>query len=309
MILSTCIRSLVILAIPSIWLAAELNAAEPLATLQVSGSSEVETQPKLIRLNLQISSQGKDFKEAMEKLTQQQDLAKAEIIKLGAIENSVKLTPPNFGTGATDEQRRMEMMVRQQMQHGGKPEKTDKKPEPVVVNTSVTADWNLTGDGPGQQLQFFHELKQKITNADLAGLKKAAEAKTAEEQEAAEEMEESEMPSYSSDGQPKPGEPVFIFVGQLSDEAKSKALSEAIVKVKKSAEVLAKAAGVTLGPVYTLSSQTTPQMQQTGYAQQYFYRNFNLGAFGQTSEVEDVVANELGPIKVNVSVSIAYQLK
>jgi hypothetical protein len=55
MILSTCVRSLTILALSSICLAGQLKAESP-PTIQVNGSGQAETQPKIMRLELHISS-------------------------------------------------------------------------------------------------------------------------------------------------------------------------------------------------------------------------------------------------------------
>ena len=59
---------------------------------------------------------------------------------------------------------------------------------------------------------------------------------------------------YSNSGEVKPGEPVFAYVSRITEEERDQALAEAFEKAKKQAEILAKAAGLTLGQVQSVAS-------------------------------------------------------
>ena len=77
---------------------------------------------------------------------------------------------------------------------------------------------------------------------------------TAEEEELAEEME-GEVMMYNDESQPKPGEPIFLFVTRISPQDRAQALAAAFAKARRQAEELSKAAGSELGALQGLSRQ------------------------------------------------------
>ena len=142
---------------------------------------------------------------------------------LGAEKDSIKIdntkiTPKND----QDQQRQMQRMMMHCMQQGGKtPKKPKKVAEPVLVSAMLTAEWKLDTKSADELLLSVNALQEKIKAADLAGMKDA-EKLSPEQEEMLEEMGDQEMYNYNSNNQPKPGEPVFLFVGKISDAERDK---------------------------------------------------------------------------------------
>ena len=70
---------------------------------------------------------------------------------------------------------------------------------------------------------------------------------------------EADQPEPFQDGQasPPPGQPNFLYVAHISQADRDKAMAEAFGKAKAHAALLAKAAGVPLGPLCGLSGNSS----------------------------------------------------
>src|SRR5687768_6507738 len=88
--------------------------ADP-GTIEAAGMSVVERQPEVMRLQIEVLGKGKDLKAALEALAARREEAEKQLADLGVLEGSVSFGPPKLSAGDNQQQRQMEMMVRQQM--------------------------------------------------------------------------------------------------------------------------------------------------------------------------------------------------
>ena len=117
----------------------------------------------------------------------------------------------------------------------------------------LSVQWPLKADNPEKLLLAADELREKIKAADLAGGNDAPKL-SPEEQEVAEEMA-AEQSRQSNEEATAPNEPRFVFVARLTAAERQKALAEAFAKARVQAAELAKAAGMELGSLASLSGE------------------------------------------------------
>ena len=280
-----------------------------------SGVSVIKRQPDILRMQVELSAKGKTLKEALSKLKTQSATATEQLQKLKAIEASVKSGEPQISTAQTDRQRQMEMMVRQRMRAGGRKAKKAPEQPPVAVNSRLTAEWQLKAKDAEGLLLESKALEDAIKAADLAGVKDTEE-KSAEEEEAAEEADE--MMAMNDNGQQaKPGEPYFVYVAKISSEEQAKALAAAFAKARSNADQLGTAAGAKLGPLRSISSQSSANPYANSYNNFYGRgggRDFLMQQMleQQSQSEEDSPAEAFGaspsevmlPVRVQVTFSL-----
>lgn len=221
----------------------------------IHGMGEVvlERNPELMRLQVNLLAKGKDLPEAITKLKARRTKVEKQLETLGAAKDSVKFGDVELDTAQDDQQRQMEMMLRQRMaqRRGGKrPAEKEVSVKPVKVLQTLKAEWLLKAANTTDLLVLSKKLQDAIKAADLGGLKDAEEP-TPEEAELAEESEEMGMHFGGQEG-PKPGEPVFVFVAKINSADREKALAEAFRAAKQEAAQLAKAADLELGALRSL---------------------------------------------------------
>jgi uncharacterized protein YggE len=214
----------------------------------------VKAQPSIVRVYLQISAKGKTLEAALENLKKRCETIRSQVAKLGGKAETVKFT----GLDKTDSSDRKQMLetLRRQMGSDRLP-KGLATPQSVTVNATFSADWPLSGDTPEKLLLESDQLKKKLTDADLAGVKADEAEQTPEEREAAEEMQAMMRERYSGgDAAQKPGTPTLVFVARLPDAKHDAALAEGFKKAQANAERMAKAAGVSLGPLVRVNGMS-----------------------------------------------------
>lgn len=212
------------------------------------GTVEIKRPAQLLRMKVQLISKGKDLKDALAKLEARKTAAVKHVQGLSAAEDSIRLGEPEVQEADPNARRQMEMMLGQR--NKGK-KKTTKVAVPASVVCSLEADWELSGAG-SELLLASHALEEKIKAADIGGAADA-EKLSPEEQELLEEMQEN-YGRYSGGDEVKPGEPVFAYVSRITEAERDTALKDAFRKAKDQAALMAKAGGLQLGPVRSLSS-------------------------------------------------------
>jgi uncharacterized protein YggE len=223
-----------------------------------TGTAVVKRQPTILRMNLMLTAKGKTAEEAVAVLKARRQTATAELVKLGADKKSIQVS--NLSVSAAENQRRrqVQMMIRQRMQAGGGAAKLPKLPEVVNVVAMLTAEWPITAKDPEELFLTVQQLQGKVKGAKLAGGKEA-EKLSPEEEELAEEMK-GEMGYYGGEEEFDPSTPMFSYVAKITEEDRTKAMAEAFQKAKADAQRIAAAAGVQLGPLAALSSDTVRHM-------------------------------------------------
>ncbi len=216
-------------------------------TISGTGTVSIKRPPDLLRMQVQVAVQGKDVKEAVARLKVRRDVVKAKLVELGANKDSLVLGDARASAEDQSRRRQMEMMVRERMRQQGRRAAKKEETKPVSLTADIKAEWSLPAGNAEQLLIAAFEIQQKTT-AELAKLR-ASEETSAEDEELAEEMQQN---MGFDDGQPKPGEPSFVFVARVSKEELAKSLASAYQKAKEQATQLSQVAGVKLGALENL---------------------------------------------------------
>jgi len=275
-----------------------------------AGNVVLRHKPDTMRMQIDITGQGTTLKDALEVLKARRQAALKRIGELGAAKESIhagdaKVAPPD------PRQRQVQMMARQRMMAGGKRgKKAEPATPPLVVTSTVTAEWPIKAADADELLLLVGTLQAKIRKSDLGGSSEPAKL-SPEEQEL---MEESETGSfeYGGEEQAKPGEPRFVFVKKISADEKAEALAQAFKQAKGEAAKLAKAANLDLGALKYLQSNTTSTEQMQEYAAMYGYSPFN-GNLAAVRRLGDPHNEAIGPqfdeVTYTVNVSVAFDAK
>ncbi|HEY8668284.1 MAG TPA: SIMPL domain-containing protein [Tepidisphaeraceae bacterium] len=263
-----------------------------------TGIASIERKPDVLRLSLDIAADGKDMKDALAKLRALQEAAKKKLGELGADAKSIDAGDVQTNGAASARQEQMARMMRQR---GGGRKPASAPAAMVHLSSTIKAEWPLTGSGD-ELLVSSAELVRKVKAADLSGKKTASPA----EQEEAEEGEQQYM---DETGQAAAGEPVVMFIAKISPDEQAKATAEAFKKAKDECARLAKAAGVELNNLQTLSSRAMPMGMDQDYNQyarqyqQYAYRMMQQLGNGEEG-VTPTEAVGMQPTKVSMTVTV-----
>lgn len=306
--------------------AAQAVADQPAATpsyvassVSGTGTATIERAPETLRMEIDVLAKGKDLKDALGKLKQRRKAAEQQLAKLGADTKSIRFGTPRVSSIDNDQQRQMQMMMRQRMAGRGKRRAVDKPAvaPPVTIAVSLVAQWPLKTDAEGadgaeQLLLAAHALEAKVKDADLGG-RKAAEELSPEEAELAEESEDDDDQVYYG-GQPqaKPGEPRFVYVASISDGQRAQALAKAFERAKADALRLAQAAGAKLGSLQRLSggNEAGGDPESLSDWGPYEYQMYQRAAQQQpTDDKLEAIGARPGMLKCQVTVSATFALK
>jgi uncharacterized protein YggE len=123
------------------------------------------------------------------------------------------------------------------------------------------------------------------------------------------------MPTSMDGQEAEPGAPMFVYVAQISEEDRNRALADAFAKAKAQAAQLAQAAGARLGPLVGLSGQGSGSSEvenpyEGGMSSSYRYlvaRQRN--AAGQDQKENESVASDSGAITFRFNVRAIFALE
>lgn len=308
--LSLCLTLLVLIA-----LVLPARAEPTASTVGVTGSAYVERPCEVMRLQVDLLSRGPSLTEAISQLKVRAEQAKAQLEKLGALPNSIKLGTPKVMDIRTQQQRQMRQMVIEQLRsRGRRAAERKEKAEPVTVGQQLTAEWKLDPAEADQMLVRIHELKQKISDGDLSGFNEL-NAKSEEDEELAEELGEMAQMYNYDDGQSRPGQPVFMFVVRFSEEEKQKAMADAYPSAQKQATQLAKAAGRSLGTLVQINSHgasnATSNLYNSGYSNYdaFAYQIMQQSALTAGENSDESISLEPDAVRWQVSVSASFAIE
>jgi uncharacterized protein YggE len=262
------------------------------------GMATLKHAPDLVRVQIQITGDGKTLKEALAKLAARREACKKKLLAAGAREEAITFEDPRLDTG--DPRQQMEQMMRARMGRAGNRPTTAPGAAHVAVAATVKAEWPLAGKSGEDLLIVAYDLQEKVKAADLADTKTAS----LEEQEAREERA-----GLDSDEQAAPaGQPVFVYVARISDAQRAAVLADAVKQAKANATALATAAGAQIGTLKQLQSQASPDMEQYQMMQYGRYNPF-LAAQAQNPDPNEAVAMQPGLVTLHLTVSASYAIK
>ncbi len=224
------------------------------------GHVHLQRPPTHLRMYLMLTAKGKTLEEALAALKERREAVAVQLDKLGADTKSVVFSAAAVDESAVVQQRRMEIMIAQRLAGRGAKKGVKPAKPPLSVATQLTVQWPLTGDTTDKLLLAADAVREKVKAAALAGAKDSPKL-SAEEQELAEEMA-AEMTRNSGNEEEvnTAGEPRFLFLARLSPQERQTALADAFAKAKQQAKELAKAAGVNLGLLTSVSGDTQSDM-------------------------------------------------
>jgi uncharacterized protein YggE len=273
------------------------------------GMATVKRPPELLRVQVQLSAEGKTVREALSKLAARKEACRKKLIGLGAKAEAITFEDARV-EGPDPRQAQMEMMMRAR-RGGVRPPTTGPAggagaAAAQKVAVIVKAEWPLAEAKTAEDLLVMGaELQAKVKAADVADTKLAS----LEEQEAREEV----AGMGNEDGAPAPGEPVFAYVAKVGDAERARAMAEAFAKAKASAAELAKAAGVELGGLRQATSQASAeadpmQMMRYGRYNPYAYGQMMMNT-GEGSATNEALAAQPGPVTLRITVSATFGVK
>jgi uncharacterized protein YggE len=216
-------------------------------TISASGAVALKQPPMAIRMNVELLGKGKMLQEAINDLKDRREAVVNQLLKLKAVKESISSSSPTLTNAKSQQQRELEMMMAQRAAAAGKKAaKGANVPETFAVSAVLTAEWLLEEKTPEYALIACQTLNQKIKAANVFPVKEE-EKLSPEEEEVAKEM--AEMMAARGQGESTRGQPSFVYVARITPAEREKAMAKAFAKAKTQAESLAKAAGVTLGPL------------------------------------------------------------
>jgi uncharacterized protein YggE len=251
-------------------LASPAPAAE--GTISASGTAEVALPARALRVQVQLTTSGKDVKEALAKLQERRAAAQALLVSLGAAPEGIVVGEPGVSLEQNARSQQMERMLAQLRSRPGArlTDPKSKAPVPVFVAATLKVDLPLKAATPEELLVAGHDLQQKVRAADLGGLKES-EKLSPQERELLEEMGGREP---LDSGEPRPGEPSFLYVTPVSEGERDRALAEAFQRARRDAARLARAAGAELGAVQNLADHSQLSIEaddSPGMMRRYYY--------------------------------------
>lgn len=265
-----------------------------------TGTVELKKRPEIMRMQIELTAEGKTLKEALTKLVEKRNSAKSKLAALDPAPSLVELAEP-VEAPVTNSRQEMERMMRMNLANAGK---KPQRPSKTIARASVTltAEWPLKVQDADERLLFVSELQARVRQADLAEIKKASLAEQ-------EEMEEAGMNMDMGMGENRaPGEPMFIFVGKISSQERDKAFADAFARARERAVRLAKAGGVEVGRLRHLSGQAVSEYQEAfgdyGRYPRSFYNMVNRQQSGE--EVDEAIGATPASVKLRITVTAGF---
>lgn len=269
-------------------------------TVSATGRATVPQRPEILRMTVTVSAQGSDIHDALAKLKSRRDEIATAMAGTGADKSAIKFADPVEGVAENlSLQQRIQRQMMATISRNQPPPST--QPSPVTVSSNLTIEWTLSSASPDDALATATDLQDKITAAMPSAKTKAAEAKTPEEQEIAEEM----AAQQGNAVQAKPDEPQFVFVHHLSDEERTKLLTQAFEDAQRQCRLLAAASGKHLGEVTHLSTGAAAQNPMNEYMEAMLGNSDEQSS----SNSDEATGSQLNDVNYNVSVEATFKLQ
>lgn len=284
-----------------------VTAAEDAAVISCNGTAKLVKQPDVLRLRIQLVARADTMAETVQRFADLKTAARAQLGALGAEPDSIEFTLPALTDAKTDQQRQMEMMVAQRMRGSRRKPDAEAKPK-VAMSTALTAEWTLKANSPEDRLVEIHELQERITDADLGGVKDRE--MSPEEEEMMDEMGSMGYMSMDERGMTEPCKPSFVVVSRITDQEHMNLLTESMARARESAARLAKAVGASLGPLKSVSAVSAGMdpSDPSGYGRYYMYQMMAGNAPDPTDTTNEAVNSNPGAVTFHVAVTATFGL-
>jgi len=289
----------------------------PASIVSADGTASIERFPTRLRLGVLLEGKGKTLEEALGRLQDRRQKVAAGLEPLGVDKQSITFGAPGFSAAVGQQRQQLERMIRERMRVTGQAlPKGLQLPQVRSVAAMLQAEWPLPAGTPEEVLLAAQAIQDKVAALDLAG-KKDEQALSPEEQELVEEMQgmaQQSFPSPYGQEQAEPGQPLFVYVAEISEQDRDRVMAEAFQKAKTKAERLARSAGRGLGSIQVLTEQniTSPEYYDPysgGMPQAVAFLSGRAGPGGQPDQENLIASPTAGPITFRFTVSATFSLE
>ena len=226
------VLALIVLSLLSGSQVSGLRADDLPSKVSGQGLYEIRKQPDILRVQVEVLAKARSAKDAVAKLQEHRQAAKAKLESMGAVPATIEFTEPVVTITQDPNEARMQMMMQRQamMQGGKKPPAKAKEPPPVVVSSMLKAEIPLTAKSPEHLLIVSHDLEERIKQADLGAVKDLKQ-NSPQEEENAEQMQM--MGMMNDPEQNVPGHGGNIYAKKLTAEERALTVREAFQACRK----------------------------------------------------------------------------
>lgn len=289
------------------------RAADDGPTVTVVGTARQTVEPNMVRVRCRVLATGNTARSAITKLERSREALGKRIAGMSGPKPVVAFADP-IELGAKEGTTAMQIRIMNAAM-GGNPQDDEDEKKLVRMAFTATLEWPLSGKTPVERHGEADEIRQQLRDIQIldAGKSKKDDADDddeAEESSGARGADEGESTIKIEDG------PTFFFVRRLTDAEVAAATKAAFDDARAKSERLARAAGMTLGAVVSISDGldsahgVASQMRESiVFAQSMFggtRPDFEEDAMRPPTEL---VGDRLKPILHRVDVTVVFRLK
>ncbi len=307
----------------------------------VQGSHSVKLKPQRLRLTTQVSAQGSDAKDALEKLHKHESAVKTSLTELKADPKSISFTVPKLkletpGMPSDEEMQQNGFVVRQRMlqqmmeRTSAAPSKEDDEdseelPKIAIAVSVLTVEWSLPDDADTiARLPLM--LEQKLKERDIAGKKNKFELSEDAQQKIADSIAAMQggqgngfnaiSTGYDSYEERSAKGLRFEFVSNVNNKDLEAGAKAAFELAAASAALWSKATGLKLGKMKSVSTHGGPSSSAgtyTGAMNPYFLMDIESRYLGHSSSTSDekpteAVSKSPDELEYVLNISITYAI-
>lgn len=276
--------------------------------LLVNASETTALAPEGLRLVMRIQVVGKDAKSAIKSINEQKETVRKELVGMNAQADSIRFSTTDISSGMSGG---MNARMFRSMQMGGigdgdEEAKEDATPKMFAASCWASAKWALPAKEGDALAMLPAMLKQQIAARDLEGKKRKPDLEP-EQLEQYEQMMKVMQQQMSYGGEDAQATKIEFFANVSKDISKA-AFNKAFEKAKGKALNLSDAAGIKLGKINMITSQSGDSMQQVMYGA---WRNSQVpGPEAWLQDSEDVeYSTSLDALKYSVGIWISYNIE
>ncbi len=277
--------------------------------LMVNASESTALAPEGIRLVMRIQVMGKDAKSAIKSLNEQKETVRKELVGMNAQAESIRFSTTDISSGMSGGMNaRMFRSMQMGRPGGGDEDEATEDAMPKMFGAScwASAKWALPAKEGDAIAMLPAMLKQQIAARDLEGKKRKPDLEP-EQLEQYEQMMKMMQQQMSYGGDDSQATKIEFFASVSKDVSKA-AFNKAFEKAKAKAQNLSDAAGIKLGKINMITSQSDDSMQQVMYAA---WRNSQTpGPEAWLADSGDVeYSSSLDSLKYTVGIWISYNIE
>lgn len=276
-------------------------------TVQCGGKATATFAPTTARMRVRLFAHGLSAASAMQKLTANQAYLKSEVARLDDLQPTLTVGP--IFEKAKQEGNIQAVMMAQMMGNDDKPE-IDPRLNRMVC--TVTLDWPLPDGDGAERYDCLDKIRLQLQRLGLSD--KNVDESGADSRDDA--SDDTKADAKAGDDLRLAAKPRYYFARILTESEMQQAATDAFADGKRTAERLAKAAGMKLGDLVSIS---TGIGGQSALGEIVEYQTTMQAMFGEsqpTAFSEDdhptqgeISQGQLRPMTYTYSVQLSFELK